>query len=570
MTEKICNKCGNILIVDDNPLNIRLLAKMLKNEGYKTWPAPNGVRALAVLEKHLIDLILLDIKMPDMDGYEVCEKLKSNPQTQNIPVIFISALSQTFDKVKAFEIGGIDYITKPFEEQEVLVRIHTQLTILEQQKKLLTLTESSFEGILIHIKGKVVEVNQQLLEMLDYPRDEFVKYNAFDHLTSASREIVKKHIQTNFDQPYLIEIKKRDGTIIPMNVKARNIVWQGCGCSAQVIIMRDMSWRTFIKEERQAFDVVLDADSQFGELAGNSDIMKKVFESILRASASEAPVLICGETGTGKELTARTIFKMSEQCNSNFVAVNCASIPEHLFESLFFGHKRGAFTGADKNHSGYLEKANGGILFLDEVGELSLEMQAKLLRVLNDFTYIPVGGDVQQKVDVRLIAATNRDLRKMMDSKKVRSDFFHRIYVLSIELPALRWHKDDIALLITHYLKKKSAKLGSLPKIPVEIMKRFMDYDWPGNVRELFNEVERFLATDEVDLSGCLPQQNSGNGNGPVIDYNLPLDKAIEAFEKFYIPRTLELHNKHKGKTAESLNVDRKTLYRKLKKFGLI
>ncbi len=217
----------------------------------------------------------------------------------------------------------------------------------------------------------------------------------------------------------------------------------------------------------------------------------------------------------------------------------------------------------------YLEQAEGGTLFLDEVGELSLEMQAKLLRVLNDFTFTPVGGIDPKKVDVRLIAASNRDLRKMMDRKRVRSDFFHRIFVLSVELPALRWHKDDVAVLIAHYLKKKSDKDGPLPEIPQEIIDRFMDYDWPGNVRELFNEVERFLATDEVDLSGHLPVEASGNGNRPAIDDNLPLDKAIEEFEKFYIPRTLELHDEHKGKTAESLNVDRKTLYRKLKKFGL-
>jgi PAS domain S-box-containing protein len=567
MMEEICKKCGNILIVDDNPMNIRLLSEMLKNEGYNTWPAPNGVRALAVLEKHAIDLILLDIKMPDMDGYEVCEKLKSNIKTTGIPVIFISALSQTIDKLKAFEVGGVDYITKPFEEQEVLVRIQTQLTILEQQRKLHVLIESSFEGILIHVEGKIVEFNQQLLEMLDYSKDEFIKYNAFDLLTPASREITKNHIQTNFDQAYAVEAVKRDGTILPVDVKGKKVTWHGC--AARVITVRDMSWRTFLRKERRAIDIVIEDDSQFGELVGKSDMMKKVYEYILRAAVSDSPVLIKGETGSGKELTARTIFKMSENYNNNFVPVNCASIPEHLFESLFFGHKKGAFTGADNDHTGYFEQAEGGTLFLDEVGELSIEKQVKLLRVLNDFTYTPVGGIVPKIANIRLITATNRDLRKMIDRKKVRNDFFHRIYVLSVELPALRWHKDDIDVLIAHYLKKTSDKDGPRPQIPLEIMDQFMDYDWPGNVRELFNEVERFLATGEVDLSGHLPQQDAGNGNGPVIDDNLPLNKAIEEFEKFYIPRSLELHEGHRGKTSESLHVDRKTLYRKLKKFGL-
>ncbi len=453
MMKEICEKCGNILVVDDNPMNIRLLTEMLKNEGYSVWPAPNGVRALAVLEKHAIDLILLDIKMPDMDGYQVCEKLKANKKTQSIPVIFISALSQTFDKLKAFEVGGIDYITKPFEEQEVVVRIQTQLTILEQQRKLQVLTESSFEGILIHVQGKIIEFNQQLLEMLGYSKDQLIKTNAFDLLSPASREIAKNHIQTNFAQPYVVEGVKRDGTIIPVDVKGSNITWQGC--TARVITVRDKSWQTFFRKEKRAIDLAIEDDSQFGELVGKSDMMKTVYESILKSAVSEAPVLISGETGCGKEVTARTIFNMSERYNKNFVPVNCASIPEHLFESLFFGHKKGAFTGADKDHIGYLAQAEGGTLFLDEVGELSIEMQAKLLRVLNDFTYTPLGGNSVKKADVRLISASNRDLRKMMDRKMVRSDFFHRIYVLSIELPALRWHKDDIAVLIAHYLKKK-------------------------------------------------------------------------------------------------------------------
>ncbi|MCP4624389.1 MAG: sigma-54-dependent Fis family transcriptional regulator, partial [bacterium] len=261
----------------------------------------------------------------------------------------------------------------------------------------------------------------------------------------------------------------------------------------------------------------------------------------------------------------------SEQCSKSFVPVNCASIPEHLFESLFFGHRKGAFTGADQDHTGYFEQAKGGTLFLDEVGELSLEMQAKLLRVLNDFTYTPVGGHTIQKADMRLIAATNQDLRKLMDRKRVRGDFFHRLYVLSIELPPLRYHKDDIPVLIDHYLKKNNAPGSPLPTIPQEILERFYDYDWPGNVRELFNELQRFFATEEVSLSGHLPEEATGDSNGRhAVQDGIPLDKAIEQFEKFYIPRTLTLHDGHKGKTAEILKIDRKTLYRKLTKFGFV
>ncbi|MCP4713631.1 MAG: sigma-54-dependent Fis family transcriptional regulator, partial [Deltaproteobacteria bacterium] len=269
--------------------------------------------------------------------------------------------------------------------------------------------------------------------------------------------------------------------------------------------------------------------------------------------------------------TARTIAGMSDGYNKKFIPVNCASIPEHLFESLFFGHRKGAFTGADRDHRGYFKQAAGGTLFLDEVGELSLEMQAKLLRVLNDFTYTPVGGDRAQKADVRLVAATNRDLRKLLDQKRVRSDFFHRLYILSIELPPLRWHKEDIPVLIAHYLQKAAGPDSPAAEIPDEILERFYAYDWPGNVRELFNELRRFLATEAVSLSGRLPEEASeSTGRQFVLQDDLPLEQALEAFEAHYIPLILSHHGDHKGKAAEILRIDRKTLYRKLKKLGLV
>jgi len=567
MTPSQQTQAYNILVVDDNPMNIRLLATLLEEEHYKVRPAPNGIRALSVLEKHAIDLILLDIRMPEMDGYEVCQRVKSNPETKDIPIIFISALGETVDKLNAFAAGGVDYITKPFEEKEVLARVQTQLSLLEQQRKFQVLTESSFEGILVHIKGKIVEVNQQLLDMMGYTKEAFIKYNAFDHLTPESGEIVKKHIQANFDKPYTVEAIKHDGTILPMDVKARNIVWQGG--AARVIIMRDMSWRTFFKQEQQAIDIVLDSEIQLEGLVGRTDIMKKVFQSILRAAASDAPVLINGETGTGKELTAQALFNLNETYTKTFIPVNCASIPDHLFESLFFGHKKGAFTGADKDHDGFFKQAHNGVLFLDEVGELSLDMQAKLLRVLNDFTYTPVGSKTPQKADVRLIAATNRDLTTLMDQKRFRSDFFHRLYVLNIDLPPLRWRKEDIPDLITHFFINNPLPDNKPSNIPADILERFNAYDWPGNVRELFNELQRFIATGEVNLSGSLPEKTGKRTQMPDIEDNLPLVSAIEQFEQVYIPHILKLNNGHKGKTAEILNIDRKTLYRKLKKIGL-
>ncbi len=301
MMKKNEQKYGNILVVDDNPVNIRLLVEMLKNEGYSVWPASNGVRALAVLQKHTIDLILLDIRMPDMDGYEVCEKIKSNKQTQDIPVIFISALNETFDKLKAFSIGGIDYIAKPFEEEEVLARIRTQLRIVEQQERLRKLVEITFEGLLIHLQGEIIEVNQILADMLGYTRHDLIGTSVFKILTPESKELALHYNKTGLYHPIELQVVKQDGTFIPVDVRVRSISWQGR--DARVLAVRDMSWRTFFKQEKRTIATALKDSSQFGELVGKTDIMKKVFGSILRTAASDAPVLISGETGTGKELT---------------------------------------------------------------------------------------------------------------------------------------------------------------------------------------------------------------------------------------------------------------------------
>ncbi len=568
MTESAQRKDYNILVVDDNPTNIRLLVSLLEQEGYKTWPAPNGVRALAVLEKHAIDLILLDIRMPEMDGYEVCRRVKSNQKTKNIPIIFVSALGETFDKLEAFSVGGVDYVTKPFEEKEVLARIQTQLNLVEQQRRWQTLAQITFEGILVQSNDKIVDVNPALETMLGYKRENLIGTNAFDLLVPESVESVRNHIENGYGHPIELQGIKKDGSIIPVDIKVRQISWQGF--DARVLAVRDMSWRAFFRQEQRTIEAVLEDGTQFGELVGKTDIMKKVFQSILRAAALDSPVLITGETGTGKELTARTLFNLSDTYNKAFIPVNCASIPDQLFESLFFGHRKGAFTGADKDHVGFFEQAQGGVLFLDEVGELSMEMQAKLLRVLNDFMYIPVGSQSVQKADVRIIAATNKGLHLLMDQQRIRSDFFHRLYVLSIDLPPLRWHRGDIPDLIIHFLINNPLPGNKPVRIPKTIMDRFSAYDWPGNVRELFNELQRFAATGDVNLSGYMPRPlPEGTPSMPAIDGSRPLAEAIEQFEQVYIPHILKINKGHRGKTAETLNIDRKTLYRKLKKFKL-
>ncbi len=567
-------KSGNILVVDDKPENLHLLLKMLSDWGYNVWPAQSGARALAVLQKHPIDLILLDIMMPDMDGYAVCKRIKADERTSGIPVLFISALHETFDKLKAFSLGGVDYISKPFEDEEVFARIQAHLTIIrqkqelrEQQERLQKLADTAFEGILIHENGIILEVNRALADMFGYEREKVIGRNALDLLVPESRDTALLHLNTESEHPYNVQAVKPDKTVFPVEIQAREIAWQGR--PARVVAVRDVSWRTVLKHEQMSMKIELDDRDQFGALVGKTLIMKKVYESILRAAAADDPVVICGETGSGKELTARTVFDVSDHHKKAFVPVNCASIPDSLFESYFFGHRKGAFTGADQDHTGYFEQARDGVLFLDEVGELSLPMQAKLLRVLEEYIYTPVGAKDSISSDIRIIAASNKNLHALAKQGKMRTDFFHRLYVLTIDIPPLRLRKEDIPLLITHFMRQHADLKKQHTTLRSDLTERFFEYDWPGNVRELFNELRRYLATGEVRLSDALDDDITGEDNGLKLSEDLSLNDATEIFEQYYINKTLRRHGGHKGKTAENLNVDRKTLYRKLKKYGI-
>lgn len=568
---------AEILVVDDTLDQLRLLTSLLKEQGYKVRPVSSGMKAISAVQASPPDLILLDIMMPEMDGYEVCRRLKTDDHLRDIPVIFLSALGELSSKLQGFELGGVDYITKPFQEEEVLARVCTHIQIISQQREIKEqqlrfqrLAEATFEGILIHEHGIIVEINHALELLFGYTREEVIGRDAFDLLPPESREIAAERVRSGDERPYQVWGITRDGTRIPLEVQGKTMQMQGH--SYRVLAMRDISWRTILEQEQRALDIVLDDQEKFGHLVGKSQIMRTVYEFILRAAASRAPVIIYGETGAGKELTARTIFELSEHHTANFVIVNCASIPENLFESLFFGHTKGAFTGAEHNADGYFEQARGGTLFLDEVGDLPLAMQAKLLRVLEGNAYTPVGARKSQKSDVRIIAATNKELRTLVRQGKIRSDFFHRLHVLAIDLPPLRERKEDIPLLLKHFLTQQT-EIGNcqVMNFPPSLLKRFEQYDWPGNVRELFNEFRRYLATGKVELSGSLPAKISRAAEaGPAIQDNLPLNDAIEQFEYYYIPRILKRYEGHKGKTAEILGIDRKTLYRKLKKFGLI
>ncbi len=564
---------SKILVIDDHAENLNLLTNYLSGAGFVVFPVKDGHTAFKFLEKQLPDLILLDVAMPGMDGFEICHELKRNAMTRDIPVVFITALTELSHKVKGFELGGIDYITKPFQQEEVLARINTHLMnrklqqqLRQEHERFRGLSEVTFEGIIIHQEGCILEVNQAIVQLTGYQRDELIRMNVLELLMPDARDEVEYRMRSGNEQPYETRGLKKDRTIIPIQIQARSITWKGE--QAYVVAIRDVSWRAILEQENQAFRISLNTRERFGEMVGRSPAMQKAYERIAKTAASDETVIIYGETGTGKELAARMIFQMCDKHTKTFVPVNCGAIQENLFESQFFGYRKGAFTGAERDTSGYFDQAQGGTLFLDEVGELSLLMQAKLLRVLNDKMYTPVGATTSRFADIRIIAATNQELRKLKNEGKIREDFFHRLHVIAIELPSLRQHKEDIPLLIKHFLQQYALPDSNPPTIPPQIIERLYQYDWPGNIRELFNELRRYLTTGELELSGSLHEKPPELNNAPFLREGLTLQEAVNAFEHFYIIRMLRQYQGQKSHTAHALGVDRRTLYSKLKKYS--
>lgn len=305
-------------------------------------------------------------------------------------------------------------------------------------------------------------------------------------------------------------------------------------------------------------------------IVGQSESMKKVEELVQKVGPTDTTVLISGESGTGKELVARAIHRCSSRKDKPFVAVDCGSLVENLFESELFGHVKGSFTGATATKYGRFELANGGTLFFDEIGNIGINIQTKLLRVIQEREITKVGSSQVIKVDVRIVAATNMDLQKCIKDGTFREDLFYRLSVVPISLPPLRQRKDDIPFLANYFLKKYNKKRKkNITAISNRAMKALLEYDWPGNVRELENAIERavVLAEDEVVRSSDL------------LYYGLSVEEPVKTdsgtsqrlvdVEKEHIARTLKMFDGHKGKTAERLGIDRKTLRLKLKKYGI-
>ena len=562
---------GTILVVEDLADNLRLMVNLLTRHGYQVRPAPSGRHALSTIQKKLPDLILLDVVMPEMDGFELCHILKSDEKTENIPVVFLSASDDLEDKMKGFELGGVDYITKPFHEKEVLVRVETHLRIhtlnlkLQAEKaRFKSLAEAAFEAILIHKNNTIQNVNPEAVRLFGYKESELIGSDLLSFISSGKKEIALSDKRL----PFETEIIAKGNLRKPVEIRTSNLTSDDH--EMRVTAIRDLSSQKQIEleklsllQENTALKLNMKDRYKFGDIIGRSPAMQMVYELITKASSSAYPVVIFGESGTGKELVAKTIHTLSDRAKGPFVAVNCGAVTESLFEREFFGHRKGAFTDAVKDEPGYLDAANNGILFLDEIGELPLPMQVKLLRVFESGEYTPVGDVDSKKSDLRIIAATNKNLSDLVRKGVFREDFFYRIHVIEIIIPPLRARHEDIRLLVEHILSKHNAQ-EKLATLPEKLSQMLYHYDWPGNVRELINTIQRYLATDYITLPGhphTEPAKDSEVSGG--------LSAAIESLERRMIENALRQTNWHRVKTAELLQIPRRTLYRKMQKYDL-
>ena len=344
----------------------------------------------------------------------------------------------------------------------------------------------------------------------------------------------------------------------------------------EVVLEKATKYRELLDENKR-LRLQLGETFAFGNIIGNSAPMHEVFETIRKVAPSEANVLITGESGTGKELIARSIHANSPRFNQGFVPVDCASLPETLLESELFGHEKGAFTGAHAERPGLFEFANGGTVFLDEMGELALNIQAKLLRVLQEHKVRRLGGRREIDIDIRIISASNRDLDAAVAKRDFRDDLFYRLNVVSIELPPLRERPGDIPLLAGHFLQEfGKSMIRPVKRVSPEAMERLESYRWPGNVRELQNVIERALSMCEGDIISAsdLPDHLCGSGERPAADpASLPLREArrhwLEPLEKEYLEKLLRKHGGNISKAARAAEIDRQTIYRMLRKYGI-
>lgn len=459
----------SILIIDDEENIRKYLARSLDKDGFDVYTAQYGKEGINLLVQKHIDVVLLDLNLPDIHGLDVLKEIKTI-DVQSV-VFIITAYGDITSAVEAIKLGAYDYLTKPFEVEDIKIAINKALKIIGLEDRI---------------------------------------------------QVLERQVD-----------RSQDGAFITRSNKIHDLL-----------------------------------------------------EFIDRIADTSATAIIYGETGTGKELIAAYIHRKSRVAKKPFVTIDCTSLPENLLESELFGHERGAFTGAVRLKRGLFEVAHEGTVFLDEIGELPLVLQAKILRVLEGKRFRRVGSEKHLETDVRIIAATNRDLKKLVEEKRFRSDLFYRLNVLPIYLPPLRERKEDIFPLIEYFVQFFDKKIGrNISNVSNEALKLLIDYDWPGNIRELRNVIEHMVITskDDVIRAESLPTEIRGidmdmsfqasslvESDSEILpNYRKAKKELIEGFEKNYVRKLLDKNQWNISQSAREIKMHRSSFQRLMRKYGL-
>lgn len=581
----------HILVVDDEE-SIRYTFKMfLQREGYgQITTAANLEEALILINEHPFDLIISDIVLEDATGTELLRHIQ-NTGIQ-CPVVMITGFPNLKTASDSVRLGAFDYISKPVNKETLLrfVRQALQHWDLEQEQKSLrseneryrrylqVIFSSVSDGIItVDSELKVVQYNEAascLLEGADRSGPIYLE-NLQGEVAEAclhdARSVIKNR-QTVSEHHVECSLHGKDKRMVSLTaapLRDENEEFDGA-----VIVIRDITLS--VPESSIA------APGAFHGFVGSSPAMEKVYRLIENVGKVDTTVLITGESGTGKELAAEALHKESSRKHRELIKVDCAAVTEDLLESELFGHRKGAFTGADKDRSGRLLQADGGTLFLDEIGDISPRMQLRLLRFLQEQTFTPVGQDLPVQVDVRVIAATNVDLKAKVKQGGFREDLYYRLKVVEIILPPLNQRTTTIPGLVRHFISLFAAK-HRLPvySISDQAMRVLHSYEWPGNVRQLRHVIERgcVMCSGTTIQLEHLPEEIRGSDQIVTVaagTYDLLPDTREQrispmnyANEKEMLLKTLEQVGNNKSKAARLLGIDRSTLYRKLKKYRL-
>ncbi len=581
------SKKPSILYMDDDPALLAMVGRFFEAKGYTVILAEDGEIGLNIFKKKKPDLILVDLVMPKVDGFQVLQTVHSeSPET---PIIVISGEGEMADVIQALRMGAWNYHAKPIENFDIIDHAVSQALekarLVQENKayqkglesKLATIIEN-FEGFIFTVDSKcrITYMNPSLVEHIGadlsgencnkviFGSEEKCQWCQGSSSFTGETGRYELHDPKDGRWYYTVQspVFDEEGEIIERQIVLYDIT------ERKKAVLELEEREEYLRKENIRLRASMTDRYKFGSIIGKSQIMQEVYETIINAAATDASVIIYGESGTGKELVAKEIHDHSDRKEKPLIYVNCGAIPENLIESEFFGYKKGAFTGANKDKHGYLDLAYDGTLFLDEVGEIPINMQVKLLRAIEGGGYTPVGSTETKKPDVRIIAATNRELKEMVRQGKMRQDFLYRIHIIPVSLPPLRDRKEDIPLLVEHFLKEYDA--DKIPPLTQQVSRALQQYDWPGNVRELQNTINRFVTLKKLDFMHLDLTDESLVESDIAIEFEeRPLAELLEEFEKKVLLKCLDSVSWHQGNAADKLKIDRKTLYRKMKQYQI-